>query len=238
MKLAPLALLVGAAAALPPSTITMLSPLSSKIRMGGAVINSYCESDLAPGFVRAYSEAGVANGGVVNEIALILNNVPTTCAGNGGMTPCATGPGLDKFPSFVCTFTATDGTGVAVESAKTQGTVTPDVRDGQVWGSEALVKCMMPARDNFDHSVEVSLVYRHNDGDIAIPFKGRSGTNVVHISATASPTKSPTAYPTAFPTAAPTKSPTPEAITVYGCKNEVELNSYYASCSSSSERTP
>ena len=37
-----------------PTSITMKSTLGSKINMGGAVLSSYCASDLPPSFVRAY----------------------------------------------------------------------------------------------------------------------------------------------------------------------------------------
>jgi hypothetical protein len=86
--------------------------------MGNAVINSYCESDLQVGFVRAYVEAEKTSAGIENYVFLGLQNVKTTCAGNFGMAPCATGPGLDRFPSFVCKFTGPDGT--VEESAKVQ----------------------------------------------------------------------------------------------------------------------
>jgi hypothetical protein len=108
--------LVTASAA--PATLRLKSTLTSKIQMGNAVINSYCESDLQVGFVRAYVEAEKTSAGIENDVFLVLQNVKTTCAGNGGMAPCATGPGLDRFPSFVCKFTGPDG--AVEESAKVQ----------------------------------------------------------------------------------------------------------------------
>ena len=118
MRLATTAAAVLAAVGAQPTSITMKSTLGSKINMGGAVLSSYCASDLPPSFVRAYVEAETTPAGVVNDVFLGLRNIPTTCAGNFGMAPCATGPGLDKFPSFVCKFTGPDG--AVEESAKVQ----------------------------------------------------------------------------------------------------------------------
>ena len=65
--------------------------------------------------------------------------------------------------------------------------------------------------------VTVSLVYRRNDKDIAVPFSGVAGNDVVAVSSTASPTSSPTS---AAPTAAPTMAPTapPWGNTVSSCR--------------------
>ena len=208
-----------------PTSITMVSTLGSKIKMGGAVINSYCESDLQVGFVRAYVETDKTPAGVENDVFLVLQNVKATCAGNGGMAPCATGPGLDRFPSFVCKFTGPDG---AVEaSAKVQGLAIQDIRGGEIQGTEAVVKCAMPVRGNFDHSVTATLVYRRFDGsETAIPFTGVPGTDKIAISSTASPTEFPTSAPTKAPTTSPTLSPTTPP-TTSGCHSERALNSYY-----------
>ena len=190
-----------------PTSITMKSTLGSKINMGGAVLSSYCASDLPPSFVRAYVEAETTPAGVVNDVFLGLRNIPTTCAGNFGMAPCATGPGLDTFPSFVCKFTGPDG--AVEESAKVQGLAIQDIRGGENQGTEAVVKCSMPSRANLDHSVTVSLVYRKFDNsEVVIPFTGVPGTDKVAISSTASPTEFPTSAPTKAPTKAPTLAPT------------------------------
>jgi hypothetical protein len=112
-------LLAAAGSASTLSELVMKSTLGSKIKMGGAVINSYCESDLQPGFSEAYVEAQKTMSGVENDVVVVLKNVKMTCAGNGGEAPCATGAGRDRHPSFVCKFTGADGT--VEESAKVQG---------------------------------------------------------------------------------------------------------------------
>jgi hypothetical protein len=217
--------LLGASSAAETSTIKMVSPLGSKIKMGGAVLNSYCESDLIPQFVGAYSEAGAVNGGVVNEVTLVLKNVKNTCAGNGANAPCATDAGKDRWPSFVCSFTAADG--AVTTSAPVQGLRVDDISAGVIRGTDALVKCDMPARENTDHDVTVSLAY-HGKTIIPVIFAGKSGFDTVSISSTAPPA-------TDYPTASPTAAPIAVAVTT-GCKEVVDLTKYYRACTSSSER--
>jgi hypothetical protein len=213
--------------------MTMQSALGSKIKMGGAVFNGYCESDMEPEFVRAHSEAGSFNGGVANEVTLILKNVKTTCVDSGGAAPCATDAGADKWPSFVCSFTAADGT--TTTAAPVQALRVEDFSpSGAVQGIGAVVKCSMPARENTDHDVTVSLAY-HGKTTIPILFTGKAGADKVSISSTASPTAYPTASPTASPTAFPTSNPTLSP-TTSGCHTVVNLNEYYRTCTSSSEK--
>jgi len=207
----------------------MQSQLGSKLKMGGAVINGYCESDMSPEFVGAYSETGVVNGGVVNEVTVVLKNVKTTCVDNVGTAPCATDAGKDRWPAFVCSFTAA---GVTTTAAPVQGLRVEDVsQSGQVMGIGAFVKCEMPARENADHDVTVSLAY-HGKTVVAVPFTGKTGADIVSISSTASPTDSPTLYPTAAPTLSPTAEPTGTS----GCSTVVNLASYYRDCSASSTK--
>ena len=175
------------------SAITMKAPLESKINMGNAVLNSYCKSDLQPSFARAYDEAVKTKAGVTNTITLGLVNVPTSCAGNFGLAPCTTDEGKDRFPSFVCTFTAADGS--MEKSEPVQGLRIEDrSNSGQFYGVEAVVKCAMPPRANVQHSVTVSLEY-NGKTQIPIPFSGKAGDDEIMISTTASPTESPTKVP-------------------------------------------
>jgi hypothetical protein len=239
LKLALSLLTAAAAAAAPQSTIKMTSPLDSKIKMGGAVFNGYCASDVAPEFVAAYSTAKVASGGVVNEVTVVLKNVQTTCVGNAGTAPCATDAGQDRWPSFVCSFTSAfiDG---EVSAQRVQGLRVHDISAGVLLGTGAVVKCDMPARENTDHDVTVSLSYHAGNVSptvIPIPFTGNVGEDKVSISSTATPTKSPTKSPTAFPTAAPTPSPTLAPVPS-GCKPGTvqNLDNYYSNCGASSEK--
>jgi hypothetical protein len=230
MKSVVFATVAAVAAAQSSSILTMASDLDSKINMGNSVLNSYCKSDLQPSFARAYDEAVKTEAGVVNTITLGLVNVPTTCAGNFGSAPCATDAGADKWPSFVCTFTAEDGS--VEKSAAVQGLRVEDrSSSGKFYGVEAMVKCEMPARANIQHSVTVSLEYMGKT-NIAIPFSGKAGNDEITVYTTGSPTKAPTKNPTNSPTLDPTIDP----ILLTGCKSEVSLNQYYRACTSSSEK--
>ena len=93
----------------------------------------------------------------------------------------------------------------------------------------------MPARGNFDHSVTVSLVY-HGKADVALPFSGKAGADIVSISSTASPTKAPTKAPVVAVEQAAVEATQAPYTGPSGCSNVVDLNGYYRACTSSSER--
>jgi hypothetical protein len=133
----------------------------------------------------------------------------------------------------VCSFTAADGT--TTTAAPVQALRVEDFSpSGAVQGIGAVVKCSMPARENTDHDVTVSLAY-HGKTTIPILFTGKAGADKVSISSTASPTKAPTKNPTKAPTKNPTKAPTTSP-TTSGCHTVVNLNNYYRACTSSSEK--
>jgi hypothetical protein len=209
----------------------MQSATNSRIKMGGAIINGYCESDIEPEFVRAHSESGSLNGGVANEVTLILKNVKTTCVDSGGASPCATDAGADKWPSFVCSFAGSDG--IVTAAPPVQGLRVEDVSPaGAILGIGAVVKCEMPARENTDHDVAVSLAYHAGKTIIPIKFTGNDGANNVSITSTGSSPSAPEAEAvTAYPTASPTSAPV-----LAGCHTVVDLSSYYRACTSSAER--
>jgi hypothetical protein len=205
----------------------MHSKLGSKIKLGNAVINSYCESDLQPSFVMASVEGSAAvDAGASHTVTLVLNNVPVTCAGNGRVAPCATTPGDDPWPSYICHFTDPQTSNV-VDSVPTQGVrVEHDNAKGDTIGVEAVVKCVMPAGASSDHTQVVTLTYNGKTA-VDIPFTGRTGDDRLTLAEVA-PAPAPVVEEI-------TPAPAPvEAPPATGCAQVVNLNAYYRACTASS----
>jgi hypothetical protein len=98
--LATTAAAVLAAVGAQPTSITMKSTLGSKLRMGGAVINSYCESDLQVGFSRAYVKTEITSAGIVNDVFLGLENVRRRALATSARRPAPRHPGGMNSPAL------------------------------------------------------------------------------------------------------------------------------------------
>lgn len=185
--------------------------VDSTIRMGNTFMQLFTEADLTPGFEAIIDNVDF-HVNVPEMHTVLLNGMPSTCAGNWGRAPCVPFQAPANYPAkFFCGWQDANGE----RPEEVTGPYKPTLRfmehNGETLGKEATLSCMGPSSmPNVDHAIELTVYFGSGDSRIALKHTGVGvDTRTINALKTNAPTSAPTAAPTEAPTAAPTAAPTP-----------------------------